>query len=44
MTGTLLLHHGREMYILMWVKNGILYALSGPGDANTALEIAGSLK
>ena len=43
-TGTLLLHHGREMYILMWVKNGILYALSGPGDANTALEIVSSLK
>jgi hypothetical protein len=43
-TGTLLLHQGREMYILMWVKNCILYALSGPGDANTALEIAGSLK
>jgi anti-sigma factor RsiW len=31
-------------YMLVWVKNGILYALSGPGDASTAVNIADSLK
>ncbi|GAB4580960.1 MAG: hypothetical protein Fur0022_37050 [Anaerolineales bacterium] len=31
-------------YHLMWVKDGIVYALSGLGDVTTALELANSLK
>ncbi|MFQ5616223.1 MAG: DUF4367 domain-containing protein, partial [Anaerolineales bacterium] len=31
-------------YTLMWIKNGIFYALSGEGDARDALELANSLK
>jgi len=46
-TGTLIQQYGYKMddgYILIWVKDGILYALSGPGDSTAALEIASSLK
>lgn len=42
-TGTLIQRGTRE-FLLLWVKNGIVYALTGPGDANTALQIAGSLQ
>ncbi len=31
-------------YMLLWVKNNIIYALSGPGDSSTALAIASTLK
>jgi hypothetical protein len=31
-------------YMLLWIKDGIVYALTGPGDANTALLIGNSLK
>jgi hypothetical protein len=31
-------------YMLMWIKGDILYALAGPGDGESALEIANSLK
>ena len=31
-------------YMLLWVKNGIVYSLSGPGNSSTALSIAASLK
>jgi hypothetical protein len=31
-------------YLLIWVKDGLLYALTGPGQVETALEIAASLK
>jgi len=31
-------------YMLIWVKNGIIYALTGYGDSQTALKIANSLK
>jgi hypothetical protein len=31
-------------YLLIWVKNGIVYGLNGYGDRQTALEIANSLK
>jgi hypothetical protein len=31
-------------YILMWVKDGILYALTGNGKMSTALEIGNSMK
>ena len=36
-------NHGRSLYELVWVKDGILYSLSGPGDRNRALSIANSL-
>jgi hypothetical protein len=42
-TGSLIQQGARE-YLLLWVKDGIVYALTGPGDANTALQIAGSLQ
>jgi len=45
--GTLLqqdLENHAEQYLLMWVKDGIIYALTGPGDMQTALQVAGSLK
>lgn len=31
-------------YMLVWVKDGIVYALTGPGDAGRALAAANSLK
>jgi hypothetical protein len=31
-------------YLLIWLKDGIVYALTGPGDGAHALEIAASLK
>jgi hypothetical protein len=31
-------------FLLIWVKDGIVYALTGPGDGARALEIAASLK
>lgn len=31
-------------YLLIWIKDGIVYALSGPGDADSALQIANSLE
>jgi len=31
-------------YLLIWLKDGIVYALTGPGDGAKALEIAASLK
>ena len=46
-TGTLIQQYGYKMddgYLLIWVKDGILHALSGPGDSTAALEIASSLK
>jgi hypothetical protein len=45
--GTLIQQYGYKMddsYLLIWVKDGILHALSGPGDSTAALEIASSLK
>jgi hypothetical protein len=33
-----------EKYMLVWIKDGVVYALSGPGDQATALAIASSLK
>jgi hypothetical protein len=35
--------HGRPSYLLMWVKDGIIYGLQGPGDSEGALAIANSL-
>ncbi|UCH58822.1 MAG: zf-HC2 domain-containing protein [Anaerolineales bacterium] len=42
--GTLILQERASQYLLMWVKDGIVYALSGQGSADTALQIANSLK
>ncbi len=33
-----------NQYILLWVKDGIVYALTGPGNQTTALAIARSLR
>ncbi len=46
-TGTLIEQsmddHARQ-YMLLWVKDGILYTLTGPGDAEDALRIAATLQ
>jgi hypothetical protein len=43
--GTLILQKDyKPKYMLLWVKDDIVYALTGPGDRSTALEIAGSLE
>jgi hypothetical protein len=31
-------------YLLIWIKDGIVYALTGPGDAQSAVELANSLE
>ncbi len=31
-------------YVLVWVKDDILYALTGPGNKSSALQIANSLR
>ena len=31
-------------YLLVWIKDGIVYALTGPGDAQSAVELANSLE
>ncbi len=33
-----------DQYLLIWVKDGILYSLAGAGEGNSALRIANSLK
>jgi hypothetical protein len=45
-TGTLITHRdsGQRAYLLVWVKDGIVYALGGPGKGDNAVEIAASLK
>jgi hypothetical protein len=46
-TGTLILQDlddHPDQYMLLWVKDDIVYALTGPGDRSTALRIANSLK
>ncbi|OGO27650.1 MAG: hypothetical protein A2Z16_04665 [Chloroflexi bacterium RBG_16_54_18] len=35
---------GTAWYALLWVKDGLLYVLSGPGNGETAQGIAGSLE
>ncbi len=37
--GTLITHY-TDQFILIWLKDDILYALSGPGDIERALELA----
>ncbi len=41
--GTLITHHSGQ-FILIWLKDGIIHALSGPGAKNRALELAGALR
>lgn len=46
-TGTLVTQNrgpARGQYVLAWVKDGIMYGLTGPGDGSNALDIANSLK
>ena len=45
-TGTLFKHWGYEamQYTLLWVKDGVVYALSGPTTIDKVLEIVDSLK
>jgi len=45
-TGTLITHrdNGQRAYLLVWVKDGVVYALGGPGKGDNALQIAASLK
>lgn len=45
--GTLIMQSQRSElpnYLLIWIKDGIVYALAGPGDAQTALELANSIE
>jgi hypothetical protein len=35
--------HTRQ-YLLMWVKDGLLYALTGPGNLSDAMDVAGTLE
>ncbi len=45
--GTLIMQSQRSdfpQYMLIWIKDGVVYALNGPGEAAAALEIAESLK
>jgi hypothetical protein len=35
--------HGTSAYVLIWVKNGIIYLLSGSGAADKAVELANTL-
>ena len=45
--GTFIKHHEYntgDMYLLIWIKNDIVYALSGPGEKADALEIVNSLQ
>jgi hypothetical protein len=43
-TGALIQQAGDFEYMLFWVKDGMVYALNGPGTAETALIIGNSLK
>jgi hypothetical protein len=45
--GTLILEeldNHQAQYLLIWVKDDILYSLTGPGDASTALRIASGIR
>ncbi len=43
-SGTLLMEAGQDSYELIWVKDGILYGLHGPGGKTEAIQLASSLK
>ena len=42
--GTFIQQGSADQYLLMWVKDGLLYALTGPGDLEAALRLAGSIE
>lgn len=45
--GTLIMQSQRSNlphYLLVWIKDGVVYGLTGPGTAESALEIANSLE
>lgn len=42
--GTLIQSGYRPSFTLLWVKNGIIYALNGPGDRDAALEMAAAIQ
>ena len=46
-TGTLIQstsRYGMNSYVMLWVADGVVYALSGNGEASTALTLANSIK
>jgi len=42
--GNLVRYSGTERFLVIWIKNEIIYSLSGMGDKEKALEIANSLQ
>lgn len=42
-SGTLITHENEGGYMLLWVKDGFLFGLRGPGSPEEALEIANSI-
>jgi hypothetical protein len=42
--GTLVTQTNRKQYVMIWLKNGVMYGLMGYGDEATATMIANSLK
>jgi hypothetical protein len=45
--GTLIMQSQRSEfphYLLIWIKDGIVYALTGPGDAQSAVDLANSFE
>ncbi len=42
--GNLILYSGSERFLLIWIKNEIVYSLNGVGDREKALAIANSLE
>jgi hypothetical protein len=47
-TGTLIRErggeHGRPGFMLLWVRDGVVHALAGPGDESAALALANSMR
>ena len=45
-TGTLIQNENiyRPEYTLIWIKDGMLFALTGTGNSGEAMEIVGSLQ
>jgi hypothetical protein len=45
--GTLIMQSQRSElpnYLLIWINDGVVYALTGPGDAQSAVDMANSLE
>jgi hypothetical protein len=42
--GNLIRYSGSERFLLIWIKNEIIYSLNGVGDKEKALSIANSLE